>query len=210
MCKGYFLPNVGHDLGAAETPKNWFNYLFYWFFNPLSNIIRNFRQDLESLLATDDISTQFDDHDPATSFKPVYVRVPGFYAAMDGDHESFIFIFLALPWMASAFGAIHCAGWSLHFPSKIELQIWRISSLSITCIPLIDIVLGAVLDNKTRQEGILKFLFSEVLRLAFYASFPIYLGARLLLLTVAFTTLRNLPPGALAIVKWTSFIPHVT
>ena len=37
----------------------------------------------------------------------------------------------------------------------------------------------------------------------------LYVVSRLLLLVEAFISLRQLTPGMLALVKWTSFIPHI-
>jgi hypothetical protein len=36
-----------------------------------------------------------------------------------------------------------------------------------------------------------------------------YVLSRLILLVEAFISLRHLTPGMLAVVKWTSFIPHI-
>ncbi|KAH9952480.1 hypothetical protein BC827DRAFT_1372206 [Russula dissimulans] len=38
--------------------------------------------------------------------------------------------------IASAFGGIHCIGWSFTFPSGTERTLWRVASISITSIPI--------------------------------------------------------------------------
>jgi hypothetical protein len=35
-----------------------------------------------------------------------------------------------------AFGGIHCIGWTFTFPSSTERTLWRVASLSITCVPV--------------------------------------------------------------------------
>ena len=37
----------------------------------------------------------------------------------------------------------------------------------------------------------------------------VYVVSRLILLVEAFISLRHLTPGMLALIKWTSFIPHI-
>jgi hypothetical protein len=38
--------------------------------------------------------------------------------------------------IASAFGGIHCTGWSFIFPSSTEKKLWHVASVSITSIPV--------------------------------------------------------------------------
>ena len=44
--------------------------------------------------------------------------------------------------IATIFGAIHCVGWSFQFPSHPEQLLWRIASLSITCVPMVLVFAG--------------------------------------------------------------------
>ena len=43
--------------------------------------------------------------------------------------------FIALPIVATAFGALHLIAWNFEFPSHLEQLLWRIASLTITGIP---------------------------------------------------------------------------
>jgi len=38
--------------------------------------------------------------------------------------------------IASAFGGIHCIGWSFTFLSSTERTLWRVASVSITSVPI--------------------------------------------------------------------------
>jgi hypothetical protein len=56
--------------------------------------------------------------------------------------------------IATIFGAIHCVAWSFQFLSHTEQLLWRIASLSITCLPMaawfagVGIALVEELDGK--------------------------------------------------------------
>ena len=74
----------------------------------------------------------------ATSeLKPDAAPVPTFYApdtGLSGDTGTILF-FIALPIVATTFGALHLIAWNFEFPSHIEQLLWRIAFLTITGIP---------------------------------------------------------------------------
>ena len=116
-------------------------------------------------------------------------RVPRFWAesmsmSVAGDAD---YIVLGV---GVCFGAIHCISWSFSFPTHTELLMWRASCVAITAVPIY-ISLGYCWAF---------FLLSGVL---------LYILARAVTLVLAFTSLRDLPPGAYETVHWTTFIPHV-
>ncbi|KDR70364.1 hypothetical protein GALMADRAFT_144669 [Galerina marginata CBS 339.88] len=129
-----------------------------------------------------------------------------------------------LPFVGILFGAIHCAGWNFSFPSLFETYIWRLSSALITCVPLMILLLEIYCglqvwfgDNffvpKSLVDNFLVRIIQDFLLISIVVITALvllyYIVARLALLVVAFTTLRDLPPGALAAVEWTSFLPHI-
>ena len=105
------------------------------------------------------------------------------------------------------FGAIHCIAWYFSFPTPTELLMWRISSVAITAVPIympLVIVFGALLSNTYFHKfGITIFFLSPL------SGGILYIIARTITLVLAFTSLRDLPPGAYQTVHWTTFIPHV-
>ncbi|KDR70361.1 hypothetical protein GALMADRAFT_24345, partial [Galerina marginata CBS 339.88] len=128
---------------------------------------------------------------------------------------------ISIPFVGILFGAIHLAAWNFSFPSLIETNIWRVSSLIITSVPVMYLVveiyvfflvdypvLPKSLKNNSRVQKMLNFLGSFML-VVLSAALLLYIVARLALLVVALTTLRDLPPEALAAVKWTLFLPHI-
>jgi hypothetical protein len=106
--------------------------------------------------------------------------------------------FSLLVLVSTVFGGIHCIGWSFDFPSHTEQLLWRISSISITGIPLGLVVIDMILGH-----------FEHLLDILFYLLCLLYIVSRVLLLVVSLTTLRSLPSSAFQTVEWTTFLPHV-
>ncbi|KAJ6481050.1 hypothetical protein C8R45DRAFT_831801 [Mycena sanguinolenta] len=106
------------------------------------------------------------------------------------------------------FGAIHVAAWNTEFPTTAEKWIWRPSSLLITAIPaviLIPIAVRSLLAGSTRR---IYKSHSSIAAIVAFGGFPIYVGARLLLVVIPFVALRDLPPSAFMAVNWSRYIPH--
>ncbi|KAJ7800105.1 hypothetical protein B0H14DRAFT_2616467 [Mycena olivaceomarginata] len=93
-------------------------------------------------------------------------------------------------------GLIHCWAWDEHFPSTAELLIWRFCLLVIAATPF----------SITRSAA---ETVAKISPITTYAALVSYIGARLLLIVVSFTTLRALPPGAFVDVNWSAYIPHL-
>ena len=134
------------------------------------------------------------------------MKVPTFYSTEnEGDEIAFV---LCMPVVGVIFGAIHCVGWFFNFPSSVEAMLWRVSSAVLTGIafllPIILAFVGFFSENIINGRNRLGFL------IAFFSiTLQAYVVSRLILLVEAFISLRHLTPGMLALVKWTSFIPHI-
>ena len=107
------------------------------------------------------------------------------------------------------FGAIHCLAWNFSFPTRVELIMWQLLSMIITgaagYIPLIFIV--RYIGGKTCfPVNLVCNIFSTMWSLYFGLLYTI---ARAITLVLAFTSLRDLPPGAYETVHWSTFIPHI-
>ena len=132
-----------------------------------------------------------------------------FYAG-DSGGVSRLSIIIAGAVIATIFGGIHCVAWSFQFPSHTEQLLWRIASLSITCVPMV--IVFAALGIKpfdTSSDWLKMVLFPVLLVPGIIVSPFLYILSRVALLVIAFMSLWSLPPGAYETVHWTTFIPHV-
>ena len=130
-------------------------------------------------------------------------RVPMFWAD-DRRGEYFLIADGIVLGVGVCFGAIHCIAWHFSFPTPTELLMWRISSVAITAVPIyipLMFFLGILLRIMEFGDAVLYFgpISGGIL----------YIIARAITLVLAFTSLRDLPPGAYQTVHWTTFIPHV-
>ena len=119
-------------------------------------------------------------------------RVPRFWADDRRGEYYFIADGIVLG-VGVFFGAIHCIAWRFSFPTHMELLMWRISCVAITAVPVfIPLMMGL-----------------DAIYFGPLSGFILYIIARAVTLVLAFTSLRDLPPGAYETVRWTTFIPHV-
>ncbi|KAG6915432.1 hypothetical protein DXG01_011493 [Tephrocybe rancida] len=105
--------------------------------------------------------------------------------------------------LAMAFGAIHCLAWKFDFPTEAEGRLWRASSITIACLPIVvtstaiyRIWLARRLHNVWRQR------VSATTSVLVILSVASYLLARLLLLVQMFVLLRSPNPGIYTSVNW--------
>ncbi|KAJ7105964.1 hypothetical protein C8R44DRAFT_886405 [Mycena epipterygia] len=106
--------------------------------------------------------------------------------------------------VGTVFGAIHCAAWNADFPSTIEMWMWRSCSLMVAAIPA---ALGSVFALGPSVKGtVINNTLGTVIGLVLILHYSI---AHLFLITIPFTFLRALPPGAFIDVYWSVYIPHL-
>ena len=132
------------------------------------------------------------------------MKIPTFYAESEGDGDGAFLVafYICLPVVGVVFGGIHCVGWFFNFPSSAEAMLWQVSSAVLTVVAFLSpiiIFFLAYLSNFQKYFGI---AVSAIIIL-------VYVVSRLLLIVEAFISLRHLTPGMLALVKWTSFLPHI-
>ena len=132
-------------------------------------------------------------------------RVPRFWS--DDQSGDFIIADLIVLGVGVCFGVIHCIAWDFSFPTHTELLIWRISSITITAVPIyIPLMLGLclLLFNMEFEKSSITVVYFGPL-----TGGILYILARVVTLVLAFTSLRDLPRGAYETVHWTTFIPHI-
>ena len=130
------------------------------------------------------------------------MKIPTFYATDSGEDRDSFAIFICVPIVGVVFGGIHCVGWFFDFPSSAEAMLWRVSSAVLTGIAfLFPILFSFLVIIFQGNDTVIIAVFTPILL--------VYAMSRLLLIVEAFISLRHLTPGMLALVKWTSFIPHI-
>jgi len=107
--------------------------------------------------------------------------------------------------IASAFGGIHCIGWSFAFPSSAEQTLWRVASVFIVSVPIILTPQVLAFSDGPGMTGASDWTISIIVGLQLF----LYILSRLALLILPFSALRSLSPAAYHVVHWTSFIPHL-
>ena len=135
------------------------------------------------------------------------MKVPTFYAINSAESPDSIFDYklsslVCMPVVGGVFGGIHCVGWFFDFPSSAEAMLWRVSSAVLTGMAFLSPIIVIFLDSLYRVQEYFGIAVSTIIIL-------IYVVSRLLLIVEAFIALRHLTPGMLALVNWTSFIPHI-
>ena len=135
-------------------------------------------------------------------------KMPTFYASESDLKSDGVAVVFCMSVVGGVFGGIHCVGWFFNFPSSAEALLWRVSSAVLTGIaflfPILIIFVGFLSQCIKNTSLRIYFLIavSSIIVL-------VYVVSRLILLVEAFISLRHLTPGMLALVKWTSFIPHI-
>ncbi|TFK60565.1 hypothetical protein BDN72DRAFT_779268, partial [Pluteus cervinus] len=114
------------------------------------------------------------------------------------------------------FGAIHVLSWHSAFPTRIQLLLWRISSIVLVAEPFC-LAFESVLGYSTGGEPSFDTWREAVVStLGIFFALPsmilgplFYILARMCLLVLAFLTLHNPPSTALQTISWTTYIPHL-
>ncbi len=128
------------------------------------------------------------------------------------------FVMGMVVWFASmAYGSLHASAWNGHFPSKIEMWLWRASSICIAGSGLVWILI----NMSARISGGFKAYWGRVASLKAHWTSLVGLGslatlcglayllARIFLVVEAFISLRKLPAAAFETLQWTQLVPHL-
>lgn len=102
------------------------------------------------------------------------------------------------------FGGIHCVAWFSHFPITSEKLLWEVAAITTVISPL---MLAVATSMHTRDDLLANMNMANFVVVVL--SLIMYIIARLLLLVLAFTSLRSLPLDAYTTVDWTTFVPHI-
>lgn len=128
------------------------------------------------------------------------------------------FVMGMVVWSASmAYGGVHASAWNGHFPSTIEMWLWRASSICIAGSGLTWILINMFARISQRFKtywGKVESLRAHWTSLVALGSLATlcglaYLLARIYLVVEAFISLRKLPAAAFETFEWTQVFPHL-
>ncbi|KAJ7598596.1 hypothetical protein C8J56DRAFT_1039485 [Mycena floridula] len=103
------------------------------------------------------------------------------------------------------FGGIHCLGWNAEFPSSAEAKLWKVAAVLITTYA----ASWVLILFAGWKELLPRWATMWLGRFLLLFGGPLYIIARLFLLILPLTSVRNLPAAAFQQVDWTAFIPHI-
>jgi hypothetical protein len=113
--------------------------------------------------------------------------------------------FFEASFIAIGFGALHTAAWNFNFPTLIERNLWRISSvvlaISLPLYFLCWIFIKASVGDDAPKHPV-------ELRACVVLICSVYVVARTYTLAESFASLRKQPIGVYEGTKWTLYLPH--
>ena len=121
-------------------------------------------------------------------------------------------------WFARmAYGFLHASVWNGHFPSSVEMWLWRGSSICIAGSGLTWILINLLAQTFKgfnaywRRVQLLSAHWTSLVGLGSLATLCglAYLFARVFLVVESFISLRTLPAAAFETLQWTQLVPHL-
>ena len=128
------------------------------------------------------------------------------------------FVMGMVVWSASmAYGGVHAAAWNGHFPSRVEMWLWRASSICIAGSGLTWILINLLARTFNGFKAYwakvetLRAHWTSLVGLGSLATLCglAYLLARIYLVVESFISLRKLPAAAFETLEWTQVFPHL-
>ncbi len=142
-------------------------------------------------------------------YKKPLVRIPN-----DRNPQLFnVYHHAYLGLLVCCFSTISFIEWNFHFPTEQERLIWRICCVLAEASLFIHGVSERIAYWNTSHHIPLRYIEGyKVLwpwNLVFFVPGTLYFFARMLLVALAFSSLRSLPHGSYINVEWSNFVPHM-
>lgn len=128
--------------------------------------------------------------------------------------------------ISSVYGAAHLGAWGAHFPTIIELWMWRASGITLVSCPIAWQVYMFCIDaevdlgrpssdssTKARRSKVLKAILFDISCLVAIVAITVlavYPVARLFIIAESLASLRACPTGTFETVEWADMIPHAS
>lgn len=127
------------------------------------------------------------------------------------EEDDRTFLLLSSTMAGAVFGVVHCLAWNFSFPSRPEQLMWRAASLGIitSCATAFHTTISWHGLNIEGGLCVLLNVFAYLGMLLCFLAALVYPLARIILLVLAVTSLRSLPPSAFDTVDWVEIVPHI-
>lgn len=129
--------------------------------------------------------------------------------------------------LSMLYGGAHLSAWPAHFPTAIEMWMWRSSAITLIAFPIVYPPVAEFLNPSPGQAKLILKIFGSSRRskqavrgvvngvgflsvLVLMVVVTVYPAARLYILAESFASLRNPPARTYETVEWTDFIPHAS
>jgi len=121
--------------------------------------------------------------------------------------------YLSLIAFSMVYGGAHAAAWNTHFPSDVELLLWRISSAALAAsIPVgfcLFLLIERVDHAMSKSSGGGRVVMCQLLFIVLvFAMILLVLLGRGFLVVESFISLRSLKKGSFDVVPWSNYWPH--
>ena len=115
--------------------------------------------------------------------------------------------------LVCCFSTLSFVEWHFQFPSQQERLIWRTSCIVAEASLFVHEVTERIAYWNTSNHICLRYVEGYKVQwpwnLFFFIPGTVYFFARLILVALAFSSLRSLPDGCFLNVKWSNFVPHL-
>ena len=114
--------------------------------------------------------------------------------------------------LSTIYGGLHLAMWNSHFPTIIEMWLWRGSSV-LVCVNIFSVFFFVASiegwDEPRLGHARLEVLWLGLLTFLSTLVEIVFVFGRTFLVLEAFISLRSQPPSAYQQPAWTQYIPHI-
>ncbi|KAJ3555575.1 hypothetical protein NP233_g12176 [Leucocoprinus birnbaumii] len=136
--------------------------------------------------------------------------IPVFYSSVAVGSEDGRQSYAALGLIGILFGGVHLLPvWLSSFSMPVEKYLWIACTIVILVEPLTYCLIFVIDDLEDRVPDWFYILLNGPTALLLGLGFILYAPARLILIVLAFRSLRSLPPDTFVNVEWSSFFPHI-
>jgi hypothetical protein len=187
-----------------------------------------------TVVVAGDGTREIDTYFKRAPFKRWGERMRNFDQIIDRDRGMNWLLWPGLGALCGAYGIFHLWAWSFEFPSDTEQLIWRVcciltisgAVLNINSIWLYNdfVLLSLALDMDAESDDrvtkpshgtvfrrmLVDSHFFKKIRIIFAIIFTaLFLLARLFIIVESFISIRKVPAGVYATIRWVDMIPHI-